>query len=177
MKKAFSIITVLIFACQIGFAANLASKHQYHTSFTRIDYNKEEKLLEVSIKVFVHDLLPTLEKKYRQNIDLENTKNIDEILKSYLEERFVFKDENNQIKPFKWIGKELETEVVVLYVEIPFDGNLEKTEIKNTLFFEKFARQVNLITIHYFEKQSDLVFKAGDNFKKITSNIKKKEVV
>ncbi len=173
MKKAFSIFIVLVFACQIIFAANI--KHKYHTSFTRIDYNKQEKLLEISIKVFAHDLLPTLEKRHKKRIDLENTENVDEILKNYLAEKFVVKTQDNQVKPFTWIGKELETEVIMFYIEVPFEGSLEKVEIKNILFFETFAEQVNLVTMHFDEKQSDIVFKVGDKFKKVSEHITKKK--
>ena len=171
MKKALLTFIILLFACQAVFA--FSNKHKYHTSFTRIDYNKETKSLEVSIKVFAHDLLPTLNKRLGTKVDLENTKNIDKILQDYLAEKFVFKTNTGEAIHFKWVGKELETEIIRFYIEIPFNGELENAEIKNTMFFETFARQVNLISIYYGDKKSDLAFKVGDKFKTIENNKKK----
>ncbi|MGI8668800.1 MAG: DUF6702 family protein [Aridibacter sp.] len=171
MFRKFSkyLVVVILMLAVNSFAA---SKHEYHTTFTTIDYNTEENLLEISIQVFAHDLLPNLERKYKKGIDLENTKDVDQILENYLAEKFVFKTKSNQIKKFKWIGKELETEVVRFYVEIPFDEELEGAEMQNTLFFESFREQVNLVHFKYQDKKADLVFKVGDSFKKITHNIK-----
>lgn len=155
------------------FSLNSFGAHKYHTSFTNIDYNKQKKLLEITIKVFSHDLMPTLNKRLGKRIDLENTKDIDKILERYLTENFILKTRSNEIKNFKWIGKELETEVVRFYIEIPFDGDMEGATIKNSMFFESFAEQVNLIHINYQDKKADLVFKVGDKFKTIVRNNKK----
>lgn len=174
MKKILSTFIILIFTCQAIFA--FSGKHTYHTSFTRIDYNKQENLLEISIKVFAHDLLPTLEKRTGKNVDLENTKNIDEILQKYLAERFILKTKSGEVKNFKWVGKELEAEVILFYMEIPFDGELEGAELKNGLFFENFKEQINLVSIHNEDNKADLVFKVGDGFKVIKNNAQTRKI-
>lgn len=171
MKKALSTFIILLFVCQAILAFN--GKHKYHTSFTRIDYNKEAKSLEISIKVFAHDLLPTLNNKLGKKVDLESTENIDKILQDYLTEKFTFKTKLGEAKSLKWVGKELETDVIRFYIEIPFEGDLEGAEIRNTMFFETFARQVNLISIYFGEKKAGLVFKVGDSFKTIIETQKK----
>jgi hypothetical protein len=148
-------------------AFSVNGKHKYHTSLTRIDHNQTENLLEITIKVFAHDLLPTLNKRLSKKIDLENTPDIDQILQNYLAEKFVLKTRSGEEKKFQWVGKELETEVIRFYLQIPFEGELEGAEIKNTMFFESFREQVNLISVYYQKKKSDLVFKVGDKFKTI----------
>ncbi len=154
-------------------ATNTFGLHKYHTSLTRIDYNKQENLLEITMKVFAHDLFPTLEKRHGKKIDLEHTKDIDKILADYINEKFTIKTKSGENKTLKFLGKEHETDVIYLYSEVSFEGDLEGAEIKNSLFFESFDEQVNLLTIRYGEKKSDLVFKVGDNFKTITNNKKK----
>ncbi len=54
-----------------------------------------------------------------------------------------------------------------VYVEVPFDGDTEGLEIKNTIFFESFTEQKNLTTVKIGEKKSDHLFKSGDEFKSI----------
>lgn len=174
MKKALSTFIILIFACQL-ILANSNSRHTYHTSFTRIDYNRQEKLLEITIKVFAHDLMPTLKKRFGMATDLETTKDIDQILQKYLAEKFVFKTKSGELKKLNWIGKELEPELVFFYVEIPFEEDLEGAELKNSLFFETFSEQVNLINIRDGKNKADLAFKIGDEFKKISKNTTNKQ--
>ncbi len=174
MKKILPIFIILIFACQAIFA--FSNKHTYHTSFTRIDYNLQEKLLEISVKVFAHDLLPTLEKRTGKSVNLENTKDIDEILQKYLAEKFVLKTKSGEVKNLKWVGKELEPEVILFYLEIPFDEELEGAELQNSLFFENFKQQINLVSIHNVDAKADLVFKVGDGFKVIKNNAQKQKV-
>lgn len=172
MVRKFSKYIVFLMILMLTVNLFAAGKHEYHTTFTKVDYNAQENLLEISIQVFAHDLLPTLERKYKKRIDLENTKDIDRILEGYLNEKFIFKTKSDQIKKIKWIGKELETEVIRFYVEIPFDKDLEGAELKNSMFFESFREQVNLVHFNYQDKKADLIFKVGDGFKTITYNNK-----
>ncbi len=169
MKCYLTKILLFVFICLLAF--NAFGRHKYHTSFTRIDYNPEENLLEVSVRVFAHDLIPALEKRQKKKVDLELTKDIDKIIENYLAEKLVLKTKSGETKKFKWLGKELETDVIYLYVELPFEGELDEAELKNTLFFEKFSEQVNLVTINFEGQKADLVFKRGDEFKKIEKNI------
>jgi hypothetical protein len=142
--------------------------HRYHTSLTRIDYNEREKLLEISIQVFMHDLVPTLEQKAKKRIDLEQTPDVDNLILDYLAENFVFKNKSGEVQRLNWVGKEIDADSVWLYVEIPWNENPEGSFLQNTLFFEAFPEQTNLVIMRYGGKKADLLFKAGDRFKEIT---------
>lgn len=172
MLKKLSIVSKIFLLIVCAANAQIFGAHKYHTSFTKIEYNQAERLLEITVKVFAHDLLPTLEKRLKKPVDLESTKNIDEILQKYLAEKFVLKNKQGEIQNFRWIGKELEANVIIFYVEIPFEDELDGTEIKNTLFFESFREQVNLVSLRFGEKKADLMFKAGDDFKQIAGQKK-----
>jgi hypothetical protein len=67
-----------------------------------------------------------------------------------------------------WVGKETKVDRVYVYVEIPFDGGLENLELTNTIFFESFSLQTNLVTFHWGDSKADLVFKVKDNFKDVS---------
>ncbi|CAN5789747.1 hypothetical protein BH20ACI4_BH20ACI4_12600 [soil metagenome] len=147
--------------------------HNYHTSLTRIDYNKKEKSLEIEINLFNHDLEKVLESKYKKRIDFEKSKEMDKMLFDYLKETFLIKDEKNAEKKLVWVGKEIDVELTTMFVEVKEIDSIEKLELQNKLFFESFAEQVNLVTLHTEDKKLDLAFKVGDGFKPfVTENPK-----
>ncbi|CAN5170439.1 hypothetical protein BH20ACI1_BH20ACI1_18710 [soil metagenome] len=148
----------------IAFPLNL---HTYHTTLTRIDYNQKEKLAEISIQMFPHDLVPLLEKRAKKNIDLEKTSDIDSIILKYLSENFILKDKQGEIKKIVWVGKEIQADTIFVYIEIPLENDFDGFNLQNTLFFESFPEQVNLVITRINQRKADLVFKVGDKFKQI----------
>ena len=142
-----------------------AKAHTYHTSLTRMDYDAKEKNIEISIQLFVHDVTPLLEKRLKKQVDLGKTTEVDGELFKYLQENFVFQNKNGETQKLKWVGKEFESDTIYIYVEIPFAEDLTGVKLQNTLFFESFAEQTNLVIAHFGEKKSDLLFKGGDKFK------------
>ena len=148
------------------FASNTWA-HTFHTSLARIDYNEKEKLAEISIRLFVHDLVPVLEKRSKKYVDLEKTKEADGLLLDYLNENFVLQDKNQNVKKLVWIGKEIHTDDIIVYVEIPLEESLDGMRLQNTIFFESFAEQTNLVVARFDGGKADLMFKPGDRFKEI----------
>ena len=163
LKFLFSVILTAAFVSS-------AHAHRYHTSLTRIDYNAKEKLAEISIQLFTHDLVPVLERETKKRIDLEKTPDIDKLVFDYLNRNFILKDKNGEVKKLVWVGKELNVDTVLVYVEIPLEENFENFSLQNTVFFESFPEQTNLVTARFNKKKSDLLFKVGDKFKEIKLN-------
>ncbi|HEY0426927.1 MAG TPA: DUF6702 family protein [Pyrinomonadaceae bacterium] len=143
--------------------------HRYHTSLTRIDFNEKEKLIEITIQLFTHDLVPVLEKQTGKEIDLEKTPEIDKIILEYVGRNFVLKNNKGEEQKLNWVGKELEVDTAYVYVEIPATDTLEGATLQNTIFFESFVEQTNLVTARFGDKKSDLLFVAGDKFKEISA--------
>jgi hypothetical protein len=168
LKIAGALLILSFLALHLSLST--AEAHRYHTSLTRIDYNEKEKLLEISMQVFTHDLVPALEQKARKRIDLEKTPDADRLIQDYLAENFVLKNKNGDAEKLNWIGKQLEVDSVWLYFEIPWNETLEGANLQNSLFFEMFPEQANLVVARFAGKKADLVFKAGDKFKEITEN-------
>jgi hypothetical protein len=169
--KAFKFYRVLVVLFVLSFTANGAfasNFHNYHTSLTRIDYNAKDKLFEISIQLFIHDLQPLLEKRKGSRIDLEKTPDVDKLLLGYLNENVVLTDRNGKAKQLKWVGKEIDIDSVWVYLESPTEESLPGYNLQNTLFFESFPEQTNLVVCRFDEKKLDLMFKAGDKVKEIS---------
>lgn len=135
-----------------------------------MDYNQDEKLVEISIQLFTHDLETVLEKQTKKRIDLEKTAKIDELIFDYLKRNFILKDKNGVEKKLVWVGKELGVDTASVFMEIALEEKPENFSLQNSIFFESFPEQTNLVTARFDGKKSDLLFKSGDKFKEILPN-------
>ncbi len=165
----FTIFVFLLLPFYFLLFTSPTSAHRYHTSLTRMDYNEKEKLVEITIQLFTHDLVPVLEKRAKKSIELEKTPDIDKIILEYLSQNFILKNKKGEAQTLNWVGKELEVDTAYVYVEIPMSESPEGLTLQNTIFFESFAEQTNLVTSRFDAKKSDLLFVAGDKFKEITA--------
>lgn len=173
--KYFQSLTALILI--MCWTANVtpSTLHTYHTSLTRIDYNRKEKLTEITIELFVHDLVPVLERRSKKQIDIGNSPDIDNLILNYLSENFILIDKQNSELKLRWVGKEIQSDMVYVYVEAPLEETFEGYKLRNSIFFESFPEQTNLVVARFDEKKVDLLFKSGDKFKEIKPSEFQKE--
>lgn len=143
----------------------LSLRHQFHTSLTRMDYNPKDKIIECSVQLFTHDLVPVLESKFGKHIDLIKTTDVDKLIYDYLSENFRLTDEKGAVNTYKMIGKELDVDTVWVYLEIPAEKSPENLSLQNTIFFESFPEQTNLVTARFDGKKIDLLYRVGDRIK------------
>ena len=132
-----------------------------------MDFNEREKTVEISIQIFTHDLVPALERRAKKRIDLEKTPDVDKLILEYLNENFVLRDKNGAPKKLVWVGKQLEVDAVWVYVEAAAPEGLTGASLQNSILFESFPEQTNLVVARFGGKKGDLVFKVGDKFKEI----------
>ena len=174
-KRFIYAFCLLTFAFSLfTFAPRTTARHTFHTSLTRIDYNAKEKLAEISIRLFTHDFVPVLERFAGKNVDLEKMPDVDKLILKYLDANFVLKDKKGAAKKLVWVGKEQKVDAVYIYVEIPLDEDFDNYTLQNTIFFETFRKQVNVVVARYGEKKVDLSFNVGDKEKLISQKMEAK---
>ena len=160
-------LTILLTSANVSFA----NFHRFHTSLTRIDYKAEQKIFEISIQLFTHDLTPILERRSGKRIELDKSSpEVDKIILAYLNENFVLTDKQGAVKTLKWIGKESDVDSVWIYLEATATESFENYTLKNTIFFESFPEQTNLVVCRFEGKKADLMFKVGDKTREIVEN-------
>lgn len=170
MVKQIS-VNLFFVLCLLAFAAMTSpAAHRFHTSLTRIDFNAPEKNLEITVQLFTHDLIPLLERRSGKRVELEKSPEADKLILDYLNENFVLTDKSGASKNLKWIGKESDVDTIWVYLETAATENLENYTLKNTIFFESFPEQTNLVVCRYDGKKADLMFKVGDKIKEIVEN-------
>ncbi|MFN2453043.1 MAG: DUF6702 family protein [Pyrinomonadaceae bacterium] len=161
-----AILLPLVFACAVALNLNpKAAAHTFHTSLMRLEYNRQEQLVEISIQVFAHDLETVLSKRAGKNIRLDKSPDAAARTLAYLQDAFTLKNRDNQTKTLAWVGMETKADAVMLYVETKMPEGLSGAQVRDQIFFDLLQDQINLINVRYDGKHTDLVFKPGDGFK------------
>ena len=114
--RAFKHLGVLLI---VIVAAGSTRAHEFHTTFMTVDHKIDSKTLEVSLKIFRHDIEPVLEKRLKKRVDFGAGDMIEKALFGYILEKFEISNEEKKLKP-TWVGMEVDAQVVFVYFEIPF---------------------------------------------------------
>ena len=146
-----------------------AAAHKYYTSLAQVEYNVEEKTVEVTLRVFADDLELALTRRAGREVSLDKTKDADRLVLAYLRDTFEIKNREGEVKALKWVGMELRAGVAWLYVEAEMPEGLSGARLRNHVLFELFAEQVNTVSVRYPGAKADLVFARGDGERVIPS--------
>lgn len=160
MKKIVLLLLIaFIFAVNTSF-----KKHKFYVSIYQIEQNVAKKRLEITARIFIDDLNKVLSKQHAKKISicepLETIQDID-LLEQYLIENITITI-NGKIKPIVFKTKELETNVVVCYLNCNDVGKIKKLLIKNTALLTLNAEQQNIIQIKINNQKRSLLL-TNDN--------------
>jgi len=135
------------------------SVHKYYLSLTQIEYNQENKSLEVIINVFMDDIELALNKENNINLQLTTKlelENSDDYFSKYLQEKLHFKIEEKELE-FNYLGKEYEGDLVYFYLEIPNVENPQPLEIHNQILLQYFEDQQNVVKLKVGKKRKSKI--------------------
>jgi hypothetical protein len=143
-------ITKIVFIIIIGFILSpQLNAHPFYVSICQVDYNQQNQSIEISLKVFANDLILGLEgigvlKLYLG--ELSEHEKADAYLETYLKEVLSIKIDKKNVN-LRFIGKELEKDVVWCYLEVENIKGFSEIEVTNKLLTEIFETQSNIIHI------------------------------
>jgi len=142
MKKLL-LFAIALLSLSFGF-------HKYYVSITKVEIDSESKLLKIYTKVFVDDFEKVMNERYELEIkDYSNLEfSAEESITSYLKNRIQFKANRTPLS-LKFLGTELEGEMLYLYYEVPFPNKVQRLDIYNTLFQDFFSEQINNVDVSY----------------------------
>lgn len=119
--------------------------HPNHVSVTDIVFNNKTETLEITISLFPEDVENVVRKYKEPEFILdERTKNglAKEFLVFYLNDHFKLSNENSPI-PIKYLGMEINDEIVHCYMESAHIENPTELKVENTVLFDLQDEQVN----------------------------------
>lgn len=161
-KLREKIIIAFLIVC-VGSSA-LVEAHTFHTSLTRIEYNEEEQLAEITIQVFAHDLEDILTRRNdKKRVLIGKSPNAETLAFDYLQEAFTLKNNKGEIKELSFVGMEQKTDGVWLYLETKMPEGLYGASVRNKIFFDLLQDQVNLVHFKFDDKTVDFTFKSGSS--------------
>ncbi|MEH6537914.1 MAG: DUF6702 family protein [Psychroserpens sp.] len=142
----------------------MSSAHKYYVSVTQLNYVKEKKVVQIISRIDISDFELTLQERYDKNIKMTNIDEkpmVDDYVKKYLNQKIEIKINTKDVG-FSYIGKEYDNDVVVCYLEIENIDKITTIEVSNTILFDKFPKQKNVIKTKINSKVNNLIFTKDD---------------
>jgi hypothetical protein len=131
------------------FTAALLSffSHDFHVSSTYGEFENQN--LQFTTKVFTNDLEEAIETISQKKMALGSPnqhKNAKKQVELYLQENFSL-ELNGLRQKLQFVGFEVELDMTYLYFEYTFEETPKRFLIKNTLLFNSFTDQSNLVNV------------------------------
>jgi len=137
-----------------------ADAHRFHMGITELAYNPRTKSTEIVHTYMAHDIEALLMTKYQRQFDLGDPKD-QEVLRKYVDERFVLKGRDNARLQVEWIGMTADSQSVVIYQELK-NAPLSKTAaIRHSILVDLLPDQVNTVNLNDGGAVRSLTFSAA----------------
>ena len=136
------------------------SLHPFFVSVIEIEQNTKDKLLEVSVRIFIEDFEATLRKYANAKLDLLHPNDkaaTDKLVNSYLQNKLQLKVDGKPVT-MHYIGYEQRLESIWVYLEVENITALKKLDVNCNLLYEFEQKQTNIIHVkaNNFEKSFKL---------------------
>jgi hypothetical protein len=145
MKKTF--LLFLAFLPLLAFTA----VHKFYVSATDIEYNEENRSLQIISQVFIDDMEDLLQERYSKELFLlkkgEHPK-ADAYIEKYFKSKLLI-SVNGKQRELNYIGKEYNNDQLVLYLEAENVETPKRISVENTVLSDLFPEQKNVVKVEY----------------------------
>jgi hypothetical protein len=156
MQTARAMIAALMVAATLAVPLRA---HEFHVSIAEVEWNAESTSLEVALRVKPEDLEEALALRHKmKHVDLDLTSGVDSLIALYLRERFEVVEPSGKRAQPTWVGQEVTPRAAWLYFEFPFTHTPSGVMLRNRIFFETAAKQVNTVNLRAGERRATLTF-------------------
>jgi len=124
-----------------------STAHKFYMSQINMWYNFDTFSLEIIIDLFVDDLEKEIEISHGKKLFIGTAKehpDADSLIFSYIKDHFTLSQQDT-LSPMSYVGKELKTEQLLVYIESKNFKDDQPLEVKVDLLTEVFEEQVNRI--------------------------------
>lgn len=138
---------VTIIAAFLFFGTFNSEKHPLHVSTTEVNFNQQDKTLEVSCKIFSDDFEAVLAKNYKQKIDLTKPSMkaaMDDLVKKYIISHLQIKANGKSVM-MNYIGFEIDHEATNVYLEVEKVPSLKSLGVTDTILYDLFDDQMSIV--------------------------------
>lgn len=147
----------------------VADIHPFYLAVTEINYNKQDKVFEVTAKMFTDDFEKVLGDAYKTKVDLVNPNRyeMDKLIKDYLEKHLMMIADEKAIA-LNYLGFQQEEESVYCFLEVTGIESIKKLSIKNSILHDLNEHQMNIMHVIVDGKRQSIKLNYPDkvaNFK------------
>ena len=148
---------LLIFLLALSPILLTNSLHEFHVSKCSVDYDAEDKALQITVHIFIDDLEEALRQQGVDELFIATEKeadNVDQYIDKYLQQRFEVLIEDQSVD-FEFLGKETSEDLQAIwcYMEITNIETIESLTITNQILMEVHDDQKNIMNITGPEKK------------------------
>ena len=132
--------------------------HPFHVSICDIKYDAPSRSLQITHRIFVDDLQSVWQEADGVAHLFGNeaqTEQLDSLLNHYIEEHFTVII-NNKMQQIKYLGHEIEENVIWVYLEGVKVKRPQLIKVKNSILLEMFEDQTNFVHVNYLDKIKSL---------------------
>jgi hypothetical protein len=140
MRSAKLILILLISFWQLAYTS-----HPFHASITECNYNDETKGLEITLRLFTDDLSQAIDMEISEGDKISDDLNAK--IKEYLLSNFSLTTKEGQALAIQYIGLERDFDISFAYFEIESFPLLSEYQISQTVFFDQFNDQTNILNL------------------------------
>lgn len=151
----------------------LVDLHEFHLSNTTINYDTEEKAIQITTSIFIDDLELALLEEYNQDslkiCTRKEKKEAEVWLQKYLKEKLVISINDVELQ-LTFLGKEQsdDLEAVWCYLEAYDVMNFETIAISNHIFNAQFDDQKNITMVQVDKDRiAHILFTKDKTFEKV----------
>lgn len=148
-----------LLAILVGFLHVLAGLHPIHVSVTEIEFDRQDRALEIMMRVFMDDFELTLRNTLNQpELDILNPGSgvtIDALAEPYLAEHFRVALDRKPQKT-RYLGHERDGDVFIFYIEVPDVKDWKTISIHNDIIMGTYDDQSNLVHVYVDDRVKSL---------------------
>ncbi|VAV89938.1 hypothetical protein MNBD_ALPHA01-2327, partial [hydrothermal vent metagenome] len=115
----FPILIILMLAGVV----QISHAHRFYAAFTQISLRADKQTIEVTHRLFTHDVEDMLRLKLGNSSSLTDAE-IEPIVREFVESSFALFDGQGNRLPLVWVGMEYEIDNVHIYQETPLPEDL-----------------------------------------------------
>lgn len=135
------------------------SVHKFYLSVTEIEYNPENKSLQIISRVFVDDMEKLLQERYNSELFLTKEKehpDADAFLDKYITQRVKIAVNGEQEK-LHYLGKKYDKDQLILFIEVENVPEIKNISVENKILTGLFPDQKNVVHVEFKGKTKSLL--------------------
>jgi hypothetical protein len=126
--------------------ANVGHAHRFYASFSQVNMQSAKGTIEITHRIFTHDIEDLLMRYEGGNSELTNEK-IESFLKDYIIQAFALYGEDGEMIPLEWIAVEVTLNDIFVYQEAPLKEGQDTVIITDRILMDLFDEQSNTVNV------------------------------